>query len=82
MGFFSWMIMGLIAGALAKWILPGEDPGGFFVTMLIGIAGGFLGGFLGSNLLGTGMSFSLIGLGLAVGGAILLLLAYRMIKNR
>ena len=47
MGIVSWIFLGLIAGALAKLIMPGKDPGGFFVTILIGIAGGVLGGFLG-----------------------------------
>ncbi|MGH9860458.1 MAG: GlsB/YeaQ/YmgE family stress response membrane protein, partial [Candidatus Acidiferrales bacterium] len=47
MGIFAWIVFGLIAGALAKWIMPGKDPGGMIVTMLIGIAGAMLGGFIG-----------------------------------
>lgn len=82
MGYLSWIVMGLVAGALAKWILPGEDPGGIIVTILIGIAGGFLGGFLGTKLgIGAVDGLNLISLGLAIGGAILLLLAYRAIKR-
>ena len=50
MGFLSWIILGLVVGALAKFIMPGKDPGGLVVTMLIGIAGAFVGGFLGSLL--------------------------------
>ncbi len=44
MGILSWAIFGLIAGALAKWIMPGKDPGGIFITMLLGIAGALVGG--------------------------------------
>jgi len=50
MGILTWIIMGLIVGILAKWIMPGKDPGGFIVTILIGIAGAFVGGFIGSLL--------------------------------
>ncbi|MCG8427986.1 MAG: GlsB/YeaQ/YmgE family stress response membrane protein [Chromatiales bacterium] len=82
MGIFSWILMGLIAGALAKWIMPGKDPGGFFVTILIGIAGGFLGGFIGSTLgFGTVSGFDLRSLGLAIGGALILLFGYRQLKQ-
>ena len=80
MGFISWIIVGLVAGALAKFIMPGNDPGGIFVTILIGIAGAFLGGFIGSTVgLGTVTGFNLISIALAVGGALLLLFAYRML---
>ena len=48
MNLLSWILFGLIAGALAKWILPGKDPGGCLVTILIGIAGALIGGFLGT----------------------------------
>jgi uncharacterized membrane protein YeaQ/YmgE (transglycosylase-associated protein family) len=82
MGFFPWILMGLVAGALAKWILPGKDPGGIFITMLIGIAGGLLGGLIGSTLFGIGMSFSLSGLVLAIGGALILLAGYRTVKKK
>lgn len=47
MGILSWIIFGLLAGVIAKWIMPGKEPGGFFVTLLIGIAGAFVGGFIG-----------------------------------
>ena len=72
-GFFGWIIVGLIAGALAKWIMPGKDPGGLIATILIGIAGGLTGGFL-ANLI-----WNLV---LATGGAVLLLWIYRMIRDR
>src|SRR5262245_9441515 len=48
MGIFSWIFLGLIAGAIAKFVMPGKDPGGIIVTILIGIAGAIVGGFLGS----------------------------------
>jgi len=82
MGIFSWIVMGLIVGALAKVIMPGKDPGGLIVTIAIGIAGAFVGGYLGSSLgLGDVTGFNLGSLLLAVGGAILLLIVYRMIKR-
>ena len=83
MGILSWIVIGLIAGALAKWILPGDDPGGIVVTILIGVAGGLLGGFLGTSLLGIGVTgFDLKSLGLAIGGAVILLFGYRLMKSR
>ncbi len=74
--------MGLIVGVLAKWIMPGKDPGGLIVTILIGIAGAFVGGFIGSLFgLGSVTGFNLVSLLLAVGGALLLLYGYRLIKK-
>jgi uncharacterized membrane protein YeaQ/YmgE (transglycosylase-associated protein family) len=82
MGILSWIIMGLIVGILAKWIMPGKDPGGIIVTICIGIAGAFVGGFVGSFLgVGDVSGFNLISFALAIGGAILLLLLYRLIKR-
>ena len=67
--------MGLIVGLLAKFIMPGKDPGGIIVTILIGIVGAFLGGFIGSYLgLGTVTGFNLGSILLATGGAIILLI--------
>jgi len=75
------IIIGLVAGALAKLLMPGKDPGGFIVTILLGIAGAFVATFLGQAVgwyePGDGAGF--IG---AVVGAVLLLIAYRMIKRR
>lgn len=83
MGIISWILLGLIAGALAKFIMPGKDPGGFFVTILIGIAGAIVGGFLGSFLgLGAVESFDLGGIFIATLGAIVLLIIYRLIRKR
>ena len=67
----SWIFLGLIAGALARFIMPGKDPGGIFVTILIGIAGGMVGGFLGTFIgLGKIQSFDLGGIFIATVGAI------------
>jgi len=82
MGIISWIVLGLIVGVLAKWIMPGKDPGGMIVTILIGIAGAFVGGFI-STFLGFGSvsGFNIKSLIIAVGGAVLLLWAYRRIKR-
>jgi uncharacterized membrane protein YeaQ/YmgE (transglycosylase-associated protein family) len=81
MGIISWIILGLIAGALAKWLMPGKDPGGILVTILIGIAGALVGGFIAS-LLGIGgvAGFSLGSIVIATLGAVLLLWGYRQLK--
>jgi len=82
MGILSWVVMGLIVGALAKFIMPGKDPGGCIITVVIGIAGAFVGGFIGSFLgLGTITGFNLKSLGLAVGGSVILLALYRVMKK-
>jgi uncharacterized membrane protein YeaQ/YmgE (transglycosylase-associated protein family) len=83
MGILSWILLGLIAGALAKFIMPGKDPGGFFVTIIIGIVGAILGGFIAS-LIGMGKveSFDLGGIFIATVGAILLLIIYRVVKKK
>ena len=83
MGIFSWILLGLIAGAIAKFIMPGKDPGGIIVTILIGIAGAVVGGFLGSFVgLGKVESFDLGGIFIATVGAIILLIIYRFLKKR
>jgi uncharacterized membrane protein YeaQ/YmgE (transglycosylase-associated protein family) len=80
----SWIVFGLIAGLIAKAIMPGKDPGGAIVTILLGIAGSVIGGFIGRSLFyrtdsEPGTIMSLI---FAVIGAIVLLAVYRMIKGR
>jgi len=82
MNFISWMLLGLIAGIFAKWIMPGKDEGGVIITIILGVAGAFVGGYLGS-FLGVG---SVGGLGItsiltATAGALLLLFIYRQIKK-
>ena len=83
MGIITWIFLGLVAGALAKFIMPGKDPGGIFVTILIGMVGGVLGGFLGTFIgLGKIESFDLGGILIATVGAILLLIGYRIVKKK
>lgn len=82
MGILSWIILGLIAGALAKWIMPGRDPGGFIVTTLIGIAGAFVGGYLGAFFGFGGVADLSIGsIVTAMVGALVLLFLYRLIRK-
>jgi uncharacterized membrane protein YeaQ/YmgE (transglycosylase-associated protein family) len=82
MGFLTWIILGLVVGLIAKWIMPGDDPGGVFVTMGLGIAGAFVGGFIGS-LFGIGevSGFNLVSIALATIGALALLWLYRRVKS-
>jgi uncharacterized membrane protein YeaQ/YmgE (transglycosylase-associated protein family) len=83
MGVISWIIFGLIAGALAKLLLPGDDPGGIIVTILIGIAGALIGGFIGTALgFGEVTGFNFGSFVIAIVGAIVLLLIYRMIRKK
>jgi len=80
----GWIIFGLIAGAIAKLLMPGKDPGGFIVTIILGIAGALIGGFIGRALWGsTGVNdWSIGSFALAIGGAILLLALYRIFIGR
>ncbi|MEM7049189.1 MAG: GlsB/YeaQ/YmgE family stress response membrane protein [Acidobacteriota bacterium] len=83
MGIVYWIVLGLVAGALAKFIMPGKDPGGCVMTTILGVVGALLGGFLG-NFLGFGglSGFSLQSLLMAVGGSVLLLLLFRIIRGK
>ena len=82
MGIISWIVFGLIAGVLAKLIMPGKDPGGMIITSLIGIAGAMVGGFISTSLgYGDVSGFDLRSLGLAIGGALVLLFGYRTLKG-
>ena len=82
MGIISWLVFGLIAGILAKWIMPGKDPGGIIITSFIGIAGAMVGGYLGTALgWGEVIGFDLRSLALAIGGALILLFVYRKLKG-
>jgi len=82
MGILAWIVFGLVAGALAKFIMPGKDPGGIIVTILIGIAGAVLGGFIGTQLGFGGVSgFDLRSMGIAIVGALVLLWLYRIMKK-
>lgn len=79
---FVWMLfIGLIVGALAKFVMPGRDPGGIFITMLLGVAGALLAGFIG-RILGLYQSGQSAGFIMSTIGAILLLAFYRLVKGR
>ena len=84
----GWIIFGLIAGVIAKAVMPGRDPGGVIVTILLGIAGSVIGGFIGRALFGYGRADSvsepgtIISLVLAIVGAVILLAVYRLIRGR
>ena len=84
MNVLYWIAFGLIAGAIAKLIMPGKDPGGCLVTIIIGILGAMLGGFIGTEILdfGTVTGFNLRSFGIAVLGSVLLLALYRMLLGR
>jgi uncharacterized membrane protein YeaQ/YmgE (transglycosylase-associated protein family) len=84
MGIIGFIILGLIAGAIAKAILPGDDPGGIIVTMLIGVAGALIGGVIASAL-GIGELGKFFDIGtwlIAIAGSLLLLVVYRMVAGR
>lgn len=82
MGILTWILLGLVVGILAKWIMPGPDPGGVIVTILIGIAGAVVGGFIASAAgLGTVTGFNLGSVVIATGGALLLLFGYRKLRS-
>jgi uncharacterized membrane protein YeaQ/YmgE (transglycosylase-associated protein family) len=87
----GWIIFGLIAGLIAKAVMPGKDPGGVIITILLGIAGAVIGGFIGRALFGYGTANSdrdfsqpgfLMSLVLSVVGAVVLLAVYRLIRGR
>lgn len=82
MGILSWVVFGLIAGAIAKFLMPGGDPGGIIVTILLGIAGSVVGGFLGTRLgFGAIDGFDVRSLLVAIGGSMVLLIGYRILKK-
>ena len=85
MGILGWIILGLIAGAIAKAILPGDDPGGILITMVIGIVGALLGGFLAAAIFGAHPLDNFFDLSTwltAIIGAIILLVIYRAVAGR
>jgi uncharacterized membrane protein YeaQ/YmgE (transglycosylase-associated protein family) len=80
MGIITWIVVGLIAGLLGKLIMPGDDPGGIIVTILLGIVGAFIGGFVVSIFGGTGVTgFNIWSIIVATIGAIILLAIYRLL---
>ncbi|HET9116777.1 MAG TPA: GlsB/YeaQ/YmgE family stress response membrane protein [Pseudonocardiaceae bacterium] len=84
MGVLGWIVLGLLAGAIAKLIMPGDDPGGIIVTMLLGIIGAVVGGYLGSRIFGIGLQsfWSLQTWIVAIIGSFILLGIYRLIAGR
>ena len=84
MGFIAFLILGLIAGAIAKAILPGRQGGGWLITLILGVIGAFIGGWLGSLLFGVPLNdfFSISTWLLAIGGSIIVLLVYGALANR
>ena len=83
MGALSWIILGLIAGLIAKWFTPGSDPKGCIVTVVIGIVGAAIGGWAGTQLgLGTVSGFDLRSLALAIAGSVVLLLILGALNKR
>ena len=79
----SWFILGLIAGIVARLIMPGKDPGGLLLTIILGITGAFLGGFFASRIgFGSVTGFDPRSLIIAVAGAVLLLVIYRVVKDK
>lgn len=84
MGFIAFLILGLIAGAIAKAILPGKQGGGWVITLILGVVGAILGGWLGGMIFNTGINdfFSISTWLLAIGGSLIVLLVYGMITRR
>lgn len=83
MGIISWIVFGLIAGALAKLVMPGRDPGGIIVTILLGIVGAVVGGYFATTLgYGTVNGFDVRSLLIAIGGALISLIIYRVFARQ
>ncbi len=83
MGIISWIVVGLIAGILAKLVLPGDDPGGIIVTVLIGMLGAVVGGLVVSLFGGMGVTgFNVWSILVATLGAIILLVLFRLVAGR
>lgn len=83
MGIIAWVIFGLIAGAIARFIMPGKQPVGFLATILVGVGGAVVGGLIGTQLgFGKVSGFNFGSFAIAVVGALVLLYAYQLLKNR
>lgn len=84
MGVLGWIVLGLVVGILAKMIMPGKDPGGFIVTILLGVVGALLGGFIGKVIFGGGLGgfFDLRTWVLGLIGSLILLGAWRLVAGR
>jgi uncharacterized membrane protein YeaQ/YmgE (transglycosylase-associated protein family) len=83
MGILLWIVFGLVAGAVAKLVMPGPDPGGWIVTILLGIGGAVIGGMLATAFgFGAMTGFDVRSLLIAIGGALVLLAGYRLVATR
>lgn len=83
MGILVWIVFGLIAGALARWIMPGRQGGGWILSIVLGIVGAVVGGWIGTMLgFGQVTGFDLRSLAVAVGGALVVLVVYNAITRR
>lgn len=85
MGIIGWIILGLIAGLIAKAIMPGKDPGGLIITMILGIVGALLGGFLASAIFGVDVNDGFFNISTwvsAIVGALVVLAIYRVVAGR
>lgn len=82
MGFITWIVLGLLVGILAKWIMPGRDGGGFFMTALLGIVGAMVGGYVGTLLgLSSVTGFNIPSIALATVGALIVLFVFNKIRS-
>ena len=82
MGFITWIVLGLLVGILAKWVMPGRDGGGFFMTVLLGIIGAMVGGYVGTLLgLGSVTGFNLSSIAIATMGALIVLFVFNKIRS-
>ena len=80
MGILLWIVFGLVAGVMAKWLIPGRDPGGIFITILLGIGGAIVGGMIATSFgFGEMTGFDIRSLTVAILGAMLLLVGYRFV---
>lgn len=83
MSWLAWIGVGAVAGLLAKFLMPGNDPGGFIVTIIVGIVGGLLGGWISTEMgWGSMTGFNIKSILIAAGGAILLLIILRVLRGR
>ena len=80
MGILSWIVFGLIAGVVAKYVMPGPDSGGIVLTILLGVAGAVVGGYIGAQLgYGSVTGFDVRSLLIAIGGSLVLLVGFRLV---
>ncbi|BCR28610.1 hypothetical protein KAM376_16160 [Aeromonas caviae] len=82
MGFLTWVVLGLIVGILAKWIMPGKDGGGFFMTVILGVVGAMVGGYVSTLLgMGTVTGFNLPSIIISTVGALIVLFVYNKLRS-